>query len=162
MIFLPWLKVALAYEPLLWKEWLNEEERAAQMGKSIGIFLPLGVEMDWRILWRTRVWSSSSWTSCLQLGAASMRRRARSWCSCSTSRPSPIRSCCRVPPRAPWTSPCRRVSMWWAGPGSRRCRYPFFRHLPPAFPQTVSSIISYLQTCKNVFVNCYGGLGKSN
>lgn len=146
-----------------WKQWVNEEEGAARMGNSISIFLPLGVEMDWKILWRIQVWSSSSWTSCLQSGAANTRRHVRSSCSCLTSRLSPFRSCCRVPAQAQWILPCRRVSGQWTGPVGRDVGIlSLIATSVLPFPQKHSSVISFLCTCKGVFVKCYRGLGKSN
>nr|BAE89154.1 unnamed protein product [Macaca fascicularis] len=64
--------------------------------------------MAWKILWRIRGWSSSSWTSCPPLGVVSMRRPVHSSCSCLTSRPSRTRSCYRAPAQAQWTLQCRR------------------------------------------------------
>uniref|UniRef100_A0A8C0S6W5 Secreted protein n=1 Tax=Canis lupus familiaris TaxID=9615 RepID=A0A8C0S6W5_CANLF len=50
--------------------------------------------MAWKTLWRIQAWCNSSWTSCLPLSVVSMRRHAHSSCSCLTSLPSAIRSCC--------------------------------------------------------------------
>lgn len=116
--------------------------------------------MDWKILWTMQVWSSSSWTSCLPLDVVNTRRRVRSSCSCSTSRPSPTRSCCRVPAQARWTSQCRKVSAPWTRPAGRGAQHPSpHRHLFPPSLQRETSIISYLHIHKILLVKCHRGLG---
>jgi len=78
--------------------------------KSSSDLLSCCTGMVWRIHWMTPALCSSSWISSPPLAGVSMRRRVLCSCSSLTSQPSPTRSCCRVPPPAPWTLLCRKVS----------------------------------------------------
>lgn len=117
-----------------------QKNRAVVVGKSMAYFkrasflLPLGAGMAWKTLWRIPAWCSNSWTSCLPSGVVSTRRHAHSSCSCLTSLPSPIRSCCRVPVPAQWISRCRKVS-------GRCCS------LKGAAVRTPSLAVTSLSTC---------------